>query len=306
MLESPEKFKRSLQEALSEFLWRQWRSLGIAAYGAGTDQVIDLEALILATTVVAGQEKRLWDAARHWLQLFREWVSLSRLKHMASTFTQLDPVVNIPLIDKLKWETLLSVLMPAHLSRKDAEDVRRAGQLISPLRLKDKSLVQLCLRGIFGLNARAELFLYLLANGEGNSNQIARETQYDQKNVYLILERWAETGFVTREKYGKQNLYSLAGGKNLMPDIKKADLFWEWPPFFVLFSRLYVATHHEPWANDGYLLSSLFRDLHPQAVRIVKSLGRPMPDPVLYPGEEYFVPGSQALLGLLADNSIVA
>lgn len=300
MKNSPAKFKESLQEKLLEFLWRQWRTLGIASHGPEAHHLLDLEALILATAVVAEQDRRLWTGALQWLLCSREWVSQSRLKRMAAAFIRPDAFLNIPLINKMIWEEALSSLGPAFSSRDAAINKRRIDQVTTPPRLKKLPLLQLYLRGIFGVNARAELFLYLHVKSEGNSNQIAREIHYDQKNIYLILERWAETGFVSRERRGKQNLYALESGRNFVPDVETINTFWDWNIFFTIYSRLYVAAHNEPWAADAYLLSSLFRDVHPQAARIAKSTGKSLTDPKLYPGEEYFAPGSRALLDLFS------
>jgi Sugar-specific transcriptional regulator TrmB len=296
----PAKFKESLQEKLLELLWRQWRTLGIASHGPEADHLLDLEALILATAVMGEQDRRLWTGALQWLFCSREWVSLSRLKRMAAAFIRPDAFLNIPLINKMTWEEALSSLGPGFSSRNAAVDKLRVDQVTTSPRLKKLPLLQLYLRGIFGVNARAELFLYLLVKGEGNSNQIARQTHYDQKNVYRILERWAETGFVDRESRGKQNLYALESGRNFVPDVETITGFWDWDIFFTIYSRLHIAAHNEPWAADAYLLSSLFRDVHPQAARIAKSIGKSLPDPKLYSGEEYFAPGSRALLDLFS------
>ncbi|MCU0276947.1 MAG: helix-turn-helix domain-containing protein, partial [Acidobacteria bacterium] len=149
---------------------------------------------------------------------------------------------------------------------------------------------------IFGVNARAELILFLLAEGEGNSNQIARETHYDQKNVYVLLERWAGAGFIDRKKRGKQNLYSLKPGSKAFLPAEIGNKFWSWEPFFLSFGRLFVAVHSEPWRNDAYLLSSLFRSIHHDLLTLAKAAGIVLPDPQLLPGEDLFA----AMAGALA------
>jgi hypothetical protein len=138
--------------------------------------------------------------------------------------------------------------------------------------------------------------LFLLAEGEGNSNQIARETHYDQKNVYLILERWAGTGFIEREKRGRQNLYSLKPGSKAFLPAEMEGKFWNWEPFFRSFGRLCVAAHSKPWRTDAYLLSSLFRSIHCDVSPLAKAAGIVLPDPQLLPGEELFA----AMAGVLA------
>ena len=300
MKNSPAKFKESLEEKLLELLWRQWRTLGISSQGPEARHLLDLEALILATAVVAEQDHRLWTGALQWLFCSHEWVSQSRLKRMAAAFIQPDAFLKIPLINKSIWKEVLSSLAPLFISHEATLHKRRVDPVTTTPHLKKLPLLQLYLRGIFGVNARAELFLYLHVKSEGNSNQIAREIHFDQKNIYLILERWAETGFVSRERRGKQNLYALEGGRNFVPDVETIHAFWDWNTFFAIYSRLYVAAHNEPWAADAYLLSSLFRDVHPLTARIAKSIGKSLPDPKLYSGKEYFAPGSRVLLDLFS------
>lgn len=298
MKNSPAKFKESLQEGFLVLLWRQWRTLGIAAYSPETKQLIDLEALILATAIAAEQDRRLWTAVIRWLTCFQDWVNQARLKRMSSAFIKSDEYLKQPLIKKEIWQEVESLFSPALSSNKTTTNTSRAKRTLTPPLLKKPPLLQLYLRGIFGVNARAELILFLLVNGEGNSNQVARETFYDQKNIYVILERWAESGFVTKESRGKQNQYSLDSGDVFLQSNISSSLFWSWPPFFQLYSRLLIAASSPPWSHDPYLLSSLFRDVYPQTARIAKATGIALPDPDLFPGEEFFNPMARALLDL--------
>ena len=280
-------------------LWRQWRTLGISAYSPETKQLIDLEALILATAIAAEQDRRLWTAALRWLACFQNWVNQARFKRMSAAFLKPDDNLKQPLIKKEIWQEVESWLSPTLTSNKTTTNASRADRTLTPPLLKKPPLLQLYLRGIFGVNARAEVILFLLVNGGGNSNQIARETFYDQKNIYVILERWAESGFVSKESRGKQNQYSLDRGELFMQSNISSSSFWSWPPFFQLYSRLLVAAATPPWSHDRYLLSSLFRDVYPQAVRIAKTTGITLPDPDLFPGEEFFTPMGSILLDLL-------
>lgn len=296
---SPAKFKKSLQEGFLVLLWRQWRTLGIAAYSPETKQLIDLEALILATAIAAEQDRRLWAVAIRWLACFQDCVNQARLKRMSAVFLKPDEYMKQPLIKKKIWQEVKSLLSPALSSNKATTNTSRADRMLTPPLLKKPPLLQLYLRGIFGVNARAELILFLLVNGEGNSNQIARETFYDQKNIYVILERWAESGFVTKEIRGKQNQYSLDRGDVFLQSNISSSSFWSWPPFFQLYSRLLIAASLPPWSNDPYLLSSLFRDIYPQAARIAKTAGMTLSEPGFYSGKDFFSPMSRALLNLL-------
>ncbi len=295
MKNSLENYRRALLESFLELLWRQWRALGVASHGSESAQPIDLEALILVTATAVGQDRRLWDSVLQWLSHCREWVNWARLKRMAGPFTRPDEWLKQPLIVEDVWQQARAVLDPALRGRPAAENDQRATRVLSPPRLRKPPLLQLFLRGVFGVNARAELILFLLVAGEGNSNQIARETHYDQKNVYVILEHWAEAGFVGREKRGKQNLYSLKPGITFFLPAKIDMKFWRWEPLFRTFSRLFVAAHAEPWRADAYLLSSLFRSLYGDISPLARTAGIMLPELTLYSGEELFAPLAEML-----------
>ena len=295
MKNSLENFRSSLRERFLELLWRQWRALGVASHGLESARAIDLEALILATAMAAGQDGRLWDSALPWLSHNREWLNWARLKRMAAPFTRPDEWLKQPLIVEDVWGQIVTALDLMAGRRPSAENVRKGDRVLTPPRLRKPALLQLLLRGIFGVNARAELILFLLATGKGNSNQIARESHYDQKNIYVILERWAEAGFVDKGKLGKQNLYSLKQGFAFLLPAEIEMKFWRWEPFFLTFGRLFVAIHAEPWMTDPYLLSSLFRGLHGDISPLARMAGIALPDPALNPGEELFAPMAGAL-----------
>jgi hypothetical protein len=296
---SPESFRDSLRESYLELLWRQWRALGVAAHGPESLHPLDLEALILATAMAAEQDLRLWQAALQWLMRYHAWVNGARLKRMAVLFTRPDEWLKRPLVGDADWQQAKAVLDPAVEKNGATENGRRVDRTLLAPRLRKPSLLQLFLRGVFGVNARAELGLYLLMTGEGNSTQIARETHYDQKNVYVILERWAEAGFVGREKLGKQNLYSLKENGIFSWPAETGRKFWRWEPFFRTFGRIFVATQSEPWRSDAYLLSSLFRAQLGGITPFAKTVGMDLPDPQLLPGEALFAPMAAALPGIL-------
>ncbi len=277
MKNSLENFRHSLRESFLELLWRQWRPLGVASHGPESARPIDLEALALATAMAAGQDSRLWDSALQWLSRNREWLNWARLKRMAVPFTRPDEWLKQPLIPDDRWRQVVAMLDPMVGKRLPAENVRKADRVLTPPRLRKPSLLQLLLRGIFGVNARAELILFLLASGKGNSNQIARESHYDQKNIYVILERWAQAGFVDKEKRGRQNVYSLKQGFAFLLPAETGLKFWSWEPLFLTFGRLFIAVHAEPWKTDSYLLSSLFRGLHGDISPLARMAGIALP-----------------------------
>jgi len=300
-IRTPKEFNRVLSEKILDLIWAQWRTFGIAAYGSESARLLDLEALILGTAAMGMLDRRLGASSRQWLISSREWISLSRLKRMSREFISADVLVKKPLIGNEDWRDLLALLDPLRSADfpKNRTVRERDDSVVLPPRLKKSSLRQLYLRGIFGVNARAEIYLYLSLEGQGNSNRIAREVHYDQKSVYRILERWTEAGLTVRESGLKENLYSLAPGYVFGPIEHVPESFWRWHKFFLFFSSLSAAASNAPWDEDAYLSSSLFRDLHPGASAIASAAGIALPDPNLYSGQEYFSPMAEALISIL-------
>ena len=143
------------------------------------------------------------------------------------------------------------------------------------------------------------IFLYLFLEGKGNSNRIAREIYYDQKIVYRILKKWAASGFIREETGKKETLYFLKTGRDLVRNIKPRGNFVNWCRVFYFFSRLLTFTETAPWAEDRYLLSSLFRDAAEEAGVIGSYFNIALPEGNLYRGEDLFSPFASALLKML-------
>ncbi|MFQ5638403.1 MAG: hypothetical protein ACE5IR_10465 [bacterium] len=67
---------------------------------------------------------------------------------------------------------------------------------------------------------------------------------------------------------------------------------------FVLLDSIVKALQTSPWSEDIYLLSSLFRDLVDEMRIFEKQLNIAIPQPNIYPGEEYFAPFAKSLFDL--------
>jgi hypothetical protein len=173
--------------------------------------------------------------------------------------------------------------------------------IITEPRLHHSSLIQLLLRSILGVDAHTEILIYLLANESGNSNSIAKEIYYNQKNIYTILERWSRAQMVTKISEQKIPRYSLNRKKELLYafGLKEIPKYINWTRTFLLLDRLSKALSTPPWSDDEYLLSSLFRDLFNESKSIGKSLGINMPEPAHYPGKQYFSPFALGVLSIL-------
>lgn len=312
-MKSLEEFRTSLKEKLVELHWKQWRALGISSHVEETKHIIDLEALIVSSLLIGNYDKRLLASSLEWIKKNKEWVGASRIKQIGKHFTKKDIQLKKSLIHKELIEFVPGLLK----DRAGGKGLEKISEETIPedykrvlLKLEDRNvttapviqkypLLQLYFRGIFGINARAEIFLYLLLEGKGNSNGIAREIYYDQKIVYRVLKRWAAAGFIREETGKKETLYFLKNGRDLAGHIKPRGHHVNWCKVFYFFSRLLTFADTEPWAGDSYLLSSLFRDVSEDAGVFGRYFDILLPEGSLYEGEAFFLPFASAILQLL-------
>ena len=162
---------------------------------------------------------------------------------------------------------------------------RRRKTAVAP-GLQQPCLIQLFLRGIFGINARAELLLFLLQRRQGNSSSIAREIGFDQKIVYRLLERWCQTGLVEKTKDRNYRLRSADIAEALLP-YSTLPRHINWINGFHILNRIHAALDTPPIFEDRYLLASFFRDILPDARILAGSVDYSFSDDRLYQGAEY-------------------
>ena len=107
-------FKIQFREALLAFLWRQWSALGVSGHThTNDDWLIDPEALLLFSTVVARHDARLFDEILDWLQLNADSVNLQRLTRLQKDHALGDSSIIVAIANQLtcakshpKWRPL--------------------------------------------------------------------------------------------------------------------------------------------------------------------------------------------------------
>jgi hypothetical protein len=315
------EFKEKFYNALLDIHWKQWAALGVTSHVKAEGKwIIDLEPLTVSTLTVGLHDKRLLSSSTEWLVKKGEWINLSRLKRIVKVFLERSPGLKEPALlpeilglfidtynknarNKIKFgkcdsDGLRKNLINEYKTFFNAFKIRN---IITEPRLHHSSLIQLLLRSILGVDAHTEILIYLLANESGNSNSIAKEIYYNQKNIYTILERWSRAQMVTKISEQKIPRYSLNRKKELLCafGLKEIPRYINWTRTFLLLDRLSKALSTPPWSDDEYLLSSLFRDLFNESKSLGKSLGINMPEPAHYPGKQYFSPFALGVLSIL-------
>ena len=315
------EFKEKFYNNLLEIHWRHWTTLGVASHAKPERKwIIDLEPLIVSTLTIGLRDKRLLSSSIEWLIKNGEWMNLSRLKRIVKVFSERFPGLKEPpfspeilelFVDaynknarnKIKFEKFDSYKQEENVINeyKNFFNVFKMRNVTTEPKLQHSSLIQLLLRNILGVDARTEILIYLFTNEGGNSNSIAKEIFYNQKNVYTILGRWSRAQMVTKLSGNKIASYSLSRKNELLDAIglKEIPNYLNWTRAFLWLDRLAKALSIPPWCDDEYLLSSLFRDLFNEGKLIGKFLNINIPEPVHYPGKQYFSPFALRVLSIL-------
>lgn len=318
---SLKEFKEKFFNNLIEIHWRHWTALGIGSHAKLEKYwIVDLEPLIVSTLAIGLQDKRLLSSSIEWLIKNGELINLSRLKRIVKVFSEQFPGLKEPTFfpeimelfvdtynktarNKIKFWKIDSYGPGEKLINeyKSFFNTFKVRNVTTGPKLRHPSLIQLLLRSIFGVDARTEILIYLLVDESGNSNSIAKEIFYNQKNIYTILERWSRAQMVTKISEQKIPRYSINRKKELLQAIglKEIPKYLNWTRTFLFLDRLAEALSIAPWSEDEYLLSSLFRDLFNESKSIGKSLNINIPEPVQYPGKQYFSPFALGILRIL-------
>lgn len=221
----PPDFSARLTSALLDWLWRSWVSLGVSGHGseARQDRVIDPEALILASSLWARWDARLFDEMLDWLCQHGQLIHLQRLQTLyrrglgdARVLSAVASVL-VEHSSHAKWKSLIAPSPPsrppeplfdgglaqtASWGEPDPLFLRQGfqrgrlqlRQLSQPPDPRRAPNLWLKLRALFGTSARAEIWLYLLTQGPGTAAEIARFSGYTPRSILLPLREMALSG----------------------------------------------------------------------------------------------------------------
>ncbi len=286
----PTDFREALRANLLTVMWRQWSTLGLATHSAAEDKhPFDMEALLVASAVLSSHDQRLTKLAEEWMRLNRNLVLKARIIRMCRVLEQLAGKHHID----------MAPLDPEQVVGSEKADSTDSKRAISP-GPSGLAVAQVNLRRLFGINARADLLLYLVSGSSGSSAGIARAVWFDQKAVYRTLESWAEAGVCTRPRAHSTDGYTLVRTDEWL-QLLKLDQPVRWVNWAEnLFPLLLVhhATSAPLWAEDRYLLSSLLRELYDRLTVTGRPWGIRFPDHHSHPGEVLFEPAAMAVLEL--------
>ena len=241
MNRSLHNFRESLQQRLLDFLWRQWSALGVAGHARSDDPwMIDPEALLLLSTHIARHDSRLFDEILDWLHTNGSWINLQRLGTLHKEERLGDSAVLAAIAEllskessHLKWKLLLRraeqpTSPPAELVQRlfpsvpvlkepdpvflrhglERGSIEYRGMSQSPRPDQPASFL-FKLRALFGMQARAEVMAWLLANEQGHPAEIARQTGYFRGSIQNVLNDLAASGHIGSIRIGREKTFSI-------------------------------------------------------------------------------------------------
>jgi DNA-binding transcriptional ArsR family regulator len=181
-----ETYRDRLQEAVLDLCWSLWTELGVPGWQRRHEDVeLDLEPLIVFTASIAERDPRLRDEVARWCVSNSRWISATRLRN----FTRDDAGAAQELI-----------------TRRVVPGVPRSPDLSRP------ALLQLRLRGLFGVSARAEIIRLLLREPGAacSASELAPEAGSSKRNIADALEALAMAGLLEAMPIGNRIRYRLS------------------------------------------------------------------------------------------------
>ena len=224
----PHNFRSRCLEATLDLLWRQWCSMGVAGHAPPAEprRLIDLEALVLATSSIGRHEPRLFDEAFDWLASFGSLINIQRLANLQRSHRLGDESVLRAIAAWLaenatqpRWRAVSRVPVspapgttgeplfqgmegpapgspdPAFLALGLERGLfQPRGMSRAPQPLLAPNLMA-SLRALIGVSARVEIILYLAGSPTAaHAAEIARATGYAPRTLQALLQEMMLSG----------------------------------------------------------------------------------------------------------------
>jgi hypothetical protein len=213
-----------------DLAWSQWAELGVDGIARRHDwQAIDLEPLIIFTAHLGNADSRLRASAIDWCITHSRFASAFRLRNLAehaspatrAAFGQFAATVRAH--TKAPWPGQGDPLTLLHPGRIGSPDLRRP------------SLVQLRLRALVGVSARAEILKLMLADPDRpqSASTLAEDAAYGKGSVAQALDMLTQAGIVQVQPDANRLLYRLSKPGELAQTLQwLPSVFPLWSPIF--------------------------------------------------------------------------
>jgi len=204
-----------LVDAALRVAWQQWTALGVPGTVSVPDHAVDLEALICFTPLLGSEDPRLRDEAFDWcVQHSKRLVSITRLRHLRSAlsepareaFDEFAASVNATAKLKTAWPTDRTGPVSKTSGKSRLPDITQP------------ALLQLRLRALFGVTARAEVLLQFLRPAMTQetlpnmslSVSALSDIGYSKPALTDVLADLTNAGMLEKWRRGNRDHYALA------------------------------------------------------------------------------------------------
>jgi hypothetical protein len=238
------RLRQEIDGLALDLAWSLWAELGVDSSVRRHDwQAIDLEPLILFTAFLGAADNRLRASAIDWSIAHARFASAFRLRNLAerasaatrASFGRFAATVRAH--TKAPWPGQGDPLTLLHPGRIGAPDLRRP------------SLVQLRLRALVGVSARAEILKLMLADpGRPQpASTLAEDAAYGKGSVAQALDMLTMAGIVQVQPNGNRLLYRLTRPAELAQALQwLPSVFPDWWPIFRIIEALTDYAHSAP------------------------------------------------------------
>jgi len=196
-----------VNELALDLAWSLWAELGVDGRGRRHDwQAIDLEPLIIFTAYIGNLDSRLRANSMDWCIANVRFASAFRLRNLAQNASASMGeafgryAATVKAHSHVPWPSLGDPLAIWTSERISEPDLRRP------------SLIQLRLRALVGVSARAEILKLMLADPERGqvASALAEAAGYSKGSVSQALDLLTMAGIVRVQPTGNRLVYRLS------------------------------------------------------------------------------------------------
>jgi hypothetical protein len=263
-------YSEEVRELVLGTLWSLWAELGLSGWERHhQDSAVDLEALIVATARLAPLDARLTEEALDWCVTNGRLASAVRLKHLlgvADSTTQravgtFAGTVNAN--SRLSWP---GATWPRAFTL--------TGRSAEP-ELERPALIQLRLRALWGVSARAEVLRVMLAEGHRfmGISEVAAAAAFGKDTVAEALENLQRGGLLEEAGVRNMRVFRLGRRKDLVALVGREPTWqrsWTWPVVLPIMVGIFEASEvpeMSPLARAAEI-QRRFREWQPALARL--------------------------------------
>lgn len=202
-----------IDSQISGLAWSLWNTLGVAGVDHFHDScLIQLEELILMTTMVSHTDHRLRNEALDWLSKYHESCSVSRLKTLLDYLSTDDKLYFFQFARTLN--SLSTAKWPVGEESSQFK-TKLSGKTVPP-KLAEPSLLNLRLRYLFSPGVKADVLTQLLTKSKNTfSSSDLVEIGYSKRSIMTALDDFAASGFLNSINVRNQKNYEIKQPKEL-------------------------------------------------------------------------------------------